>query len=193
MPLRSPNIREWSRRSRRIASVDDYFPYDLLKSHTTRRGSCAVTDDARSYARCRLKTVVCDVVFSALACFPASKDGGHACGLPANDAGPAADECVRHRSVDIVWTKHASHEVNVVHHPTGATDIAGYCEVDRGRDMLDAPKPSVPPKRRRTSAIVRRRRSGFTNFPSWLPSKSPCREPARPPSSSTEHSRSAAS
>ena len=28
---------------------------------------------------------------------------------------------------------------------TGTTDLAGYCEVDRGRDMLDAPKTSVIP------------------------------------------------
>ena len=91
------------------------------------------------------KNVVYDAVFSGLACFLASRDGEHACGLPANHAGPAADQCDRLRSVDVVWPKHPFHEVNVVHHPLGATGIAEYCGVDRGHNMLDAPTPFVVP------------------------------------------------
>ena len=47
--------------------------------------------------------------------------------------------------MDVAWLKHAFHEVNVVHRPAGATGIAGYYEVDRAHDNLDAPTPSVAP------------------------------------------------
>ena len=33
----------------------------------------------------------------------------------------------------------------MVRHSAGATSIAGYCEVDRAHDNLDAPTPSVAP------------------------------------------------
>ena len=53
------------------------------------------------------ENVVYDAVFSGLAYFLVSRDDEHACGLLANHAGPAADQCDRLRSVDVAWPKHA--------------------------------------------------------------------------------------
>jgi len=139
--------------------VDDHLRCNPSKSRTTKRDSCAVTQDPRSYYRCHLKNIDCNVVFSRFACSLASRDGGPACGGRASHVPTAADQYVQPQSANVAWPQHASHEATVVHHSAGATDIAGYCEVDRAADMLDAPKPSGAPNgnapRRSFAAAVR--------------------------------------
>ena len=122
--------------------MDDHLRCNPSKSRTIKRDSCAVTHDPRSYARCRLKNVACNVVFSRLACSLASRDGGTACGGRASHVPTAADQYVQPQSANVAWPQHTSHQATVVDHLVGATGIAGYRKVNRARDVLDAPKPS---------------------------------------------------
>ena len=105
------------------------------------RGACVVTDEARSDSCCRLNNVVCRHL-----CVFAFQDDGHAWGLPAKDVPRTADRCVWSQTMDVVSLKYAFHEVSVFHHPAGATDIVGDCEVDEGHERSDAPKRSVASK-----------------------------------------------
>ena len=125
--------------------MDDHLRCDPSNSRTTKCGPYAVIHDARSYSRYRLKNIACNVVFSERAYFLASRDGGPACGGRASHAPTAADQYVHPQSVDVAWPQHASHQPTVVHHLAGATGIAGYCEVNRAGNMLDASKTSGVP------------------------------------------------
>ena len=86
---------KWSRRPRPIITIDDHPRSNRSRSRTTTREPCVLLDDERADSRCRREKIVCDVIFSALACFLASKNGGHADGLPANEVPRAHDGYVR--------------------------------------------------------------------------------------------------